>query len=127
MAYTDPISLLDNAAASQSFTRQSSQLAGSDWIENDATLLDIRKIVLRHSNAGASVVKGGKPIRRHLAQFIHEKWNATLGKTERCALNVTLTIDPGASFSTTEIYHLRSFAKEFLTTTNVDKMLRDET
>lgn len=127
MAFTDPIALNDNAAASQSFVRQSGLLGGSDWVENDATLADTRRIVIRHSNAGASVQKGAKSVRRHLTQFVHEKYNATLGKTEKCTLNVTLTIDPGASFTTTNMYDLRAFAVNFLSTTNLDKLVRDET
>jgi hypothetical protein len=127
MAYTDPIVLIDNATANQTFVRQSSQKDGSDWIENDATIALTRRIVIRHSNAGASVVKGSKPIRRHLVQFTHEAWNATLGKTEKATLNVTLTNDPGTAITAAQIYDLRSFAREFLTAANIDKMLRDET
>jgi len=127
MAYTDPISLFDNAAAAQSFVRQSNQKDGSDWIENDSTVALTRRIVIRHSNAGTSVVKGSKPIRRHLVQFTHEAWNATLGKTEKATLNVTLTNDPGTAITAAQLYDLRAFAVNFLTTANIDKMVRDET
>lgn len=127
MAYADPITVADNAAANQTFTLQSRQSAGSDWVESDATPTDMRKIVFRNSNAGASVAKGAKPVRRHLVQFSHEKWNSTLGKTEKAILNVTLTVDPGASFTTTNIYDLRAFAENFLSNTTIDQMLRDET
>lgn len=127
MAFTDPISLNDNAAAAQSFTRQTFVQQGSDWIESDATVASTRRIIIRHSNAGASVIKGGKPLRRHLVQFVQEAWNATLGKTEKATLNLTLTVDPGRSAITdTNLYDLRSFAKEWLTTANIDKVLRDE-
>jgi hypothetical protein len=127
MAFTDPIVLADNAAANQSFTLQSKTQNGSDYIENDATGTDQRKIVIRHTNAGPSVVKGAKPVRRHLVQFTHEKLNATLGKIEKITLNVTLTTDPGASgLVAADIYHVRAFAANFLTTTNIDKLIRDE-
>lgn len=127
MAFTDPQSLNDNSAAAQSFVRQDVLQGGSNWIENDATGTLIRKISFRHSNAGASVLKGGKPVRRHLVQFTHEAFNATLGKWDKATLNVTLTTDPGGGVITpTNIYDLRAFAVAFLTTGNIDKLMRDE-
>lgn len=128
MAFTDPITLADNSAANQTFTRQTFAPTGSDWVETDATVADTRRIIIRHTNAGPSVVKGSKPIRRHLIQFTHEAWNATLGKTERATLNATLTVDPARSEITdAHLYDLGNFAAEFLTVTaNIDKLLRDE-
>jgi len=73
------------------------------------------------------VVKGSKPIRRHLVQFVHEKWNSDLGKTEKCVVNATITNDPGSTFTSTDLLHLVMFAREFLTSTRVAQLLRDET
>lgn len=126
MAFSDPITANDNAAVLQTFTQTGMLQNGSDWVENDATAASTRRLVLRHSNAGASVAKGASPIRRHLQQWTHEKYNATLGKTEKLTFNLTVTQDPGASFTSTDIYDLLAFVKNFSTTGNLDKMLRNE-
>jgi len=127
MAYSDPLVLKDNAAVNQNFVVQSRLQGGVDYIEDDATTTDRRRISIRHSNAGPSVVKGSRPVRRHLFQVIHDKWNSTLGKQEKATLNITLTTDPGASITTAEILHLAAFGAEFLTLdANVEKLLRDE-
>lgn len=127
MAFADPITLADNAAANQTFTRQSAQQNGSDWIETDATLGQARTITIRHSNAGTSVAKGAGAIRRHLVQFALTQYNSTLGKQEKAVLNLTLTVDPGSSIAASDLYHLMAFAKNFLSSANVDKLVRDET
>lgn len=127
MAFTDPITLNDSAAVLQTFTRQSSFAGGSDWVENDATLTEFRKISIRHTNAGPSATKGGKPLRRHFVQFSHEKYNATLGKMEKFTCNVTYTVDPQAALTLTNLRDVQAFAKNFATTTVLDQMIRDET
>lgn len=128
MALTDPITLNDHSAVLKSFVLQNRGPGGSDYVESTATATDMRKIVIRHSNAGASIVKGSKPVRRHLIQFTDEEWNSTLGKTEKATVNVTITVDPGAAgISTLEIQDLVSFAKDFLSDTRLAQMIRDET
>jgi hypothetical protein len=127
MAYADPISLPNHAATDQDFTITSRLQNGSDWVETDATPTDMRTMSIRHSNAGPSVAKGANPIRRHLVQFVHSKWNDSLAKTEKLVLNVTMTVDPGSSFTTTNQQDLVAFANGFFTDTNLAKLLRDET
>jgi len=128
MAFADPITLNDSNAVpvAQSFTRQFTAQGGSDWVENDATPSLTRKIVMRHSNAGPSTVKGAKPVRRHLVQFTLDKWNATSGKTEKAVVNTTITVDAASSITVGEIEDLTTFAAGFLTDANVEKLLRDE-
>lgn len=126
MAFTDPISVNDNSAALQGFTRTGYNPNGSDWVENDATATDVRSLVIRHSNVGSSATPGGKPLRRHLVQFVHSKWNASLGKTEKFVMNLTFTVDPQSALTTTNQYDILAFVKNFLTTTNFDKLVRDE-
>lgn len=127
MAFTEPYSVNDNSATLQSFTRTGSLPTGSDWVENDATSSNRRSMKVRHSNVAASKTPGGKPVRRHLLQFVHEKWNATINKWESATINVTLTVDPQSSITAAEIYDLMAFEKNSLTTTIVDKLIRDET
>jgi hypothetical protein len=129
MAFTDPIVLADSnpiSPANQTFTRQFTAQGGSDWIENDAIPSLVRKIVMRHSNAGPSTVKGAKPVRRHLVQFTLDKWNATTAKTEKAVVNCTITVDAASSITVAEIEDLSTFAANFLTDGNVEKLLRDE-
>lgn len=125
MAFAD-LTLGNYAEVNQSFVIQSQLPGGVDFIEDDATIGDTRRISIRHSNAGPSVVKGGKPIRRHLVQMTHEKWNADLGKTEKLVMNMTITNDPTTTFSETNIRDLWTFMVNFITDTNVKKLLRDE-
>jgi hypothetical protein len=127
MAFADPIIVADHAAANQNFTGRSSMQGGSDWIEDDATLTDQRQLSIRHSNAGPSVLKGQTPIRRHLVQFQHVKYDSTIGKNVKMVLNTTLTIDPGAGFTTLEQQNLVAFTKNFFTDANLAKLIRDET
>jgi hypothetical protein len=126
MAFTDPIVLADQLAANQTFTQTGMSKDGSYWIENDATGTDQRKLAILHSNAGASLIKGGPPARRHLFQIQHAKWNSTLGKTELATLNTTLTLDPTSSFSTANLYDLAAFLRNFYTSGNLDKLIRNE-
>lgn len=127
MAFTDPITLNDSSAVLQTFTRTSSFAGGSDWVENDGTMGDLRKISIRHTNAGPSATKGAKPLRRHFVQFVHEKWNAALGKTEKATFNVTITVDPSSALTTTNLRDLQAFLKNFQTSGILDQLLRDET
>lgn len=128
MAYADPLTLNDSAPLAHNFTKQQSVPNGSDWIDGASTATDVTKILIRHSNAGTSIVAGQKPIRRHLVQFTREIWNATLGKTEKMTLNVTLTVDPGTSFTETNRDDLEAFAANFLLSdTFTDRLMRDET
>lgn len=127
MAFVEPILLDDNAVVEKEFALQGRSQFGSDWIESSSTPTDMRRVIIRHSNAGASIVKGAKPIRRHLVQFVHEKFNSTLNKTEKVVVNVTLTVDPGSSFVTSDLHHLVEFARNFLTDSNTEKLIRDET
>lgn len=126
MAFTDPIVLADQLAANQTFTGTGNVQNGSYWVENDATNADRRELAILHSNAGAGLIKGGPPLRRHLFQVKHSKWNAGLGKTEIATLNTTLTIDPTSSFSTANLYDLAAFLRNFYTSGNLDKLLRNE-
>lgn len=126
LAFTDPISLNNNAGVAQGFTRTGQVQAGSDWTEDDATNSNQRRIIIRHRKGGKSVAKGAGFVKQHLSQFTHEKYNATLGVMEKMTLNVTLQIDPGTTFTNTDIYDLRAFAVNFYTTGNVDKIIRDE-
>jgi hypothetical protein len=125
MAFSD-LTLADADGTNQSFVVQQRFAGGVDFIESDATVDSTRKIAVRHSNAAPSVLKGARPARRHLAQFTQEDYNATLGKTEKTTLNVTLVVDPGASITEDELFHLRAFLVNFLTEANVSKLLRDE-
>lgn len=127
MAFAEPIVLANASAVNQNFVLQSRFKDGSDWIEDDATSTLTRRLSIRHSNAGPSVQKGFKPIRRHLVQMVEEKWNATLGKQEKVTLNLTVTVDPGSSVTVGEVYDLRAFMDSFLNNSNLDKLLRDET
>lgn len=127
MAFADPIVLADHAAANQNFTGRSSFQGGSDWVEDDATLSDQRTLSIRHTNAGPSVAKGQSPVRRHLVQLVHTKYDSTLGKNVKMTFNGTLTIDPGAGFTTTEQQNIVSFGTKFWTDTNLAKVIRDET
>lgn len=128
MAFTDPIALDDSASVEQSFVLQSRQKDGSEWIESDATAGNVRRISIRHSNAGPSIQKGAKPVRRHLVQFSQETLNTTLGKTEKLVVNLTITNDPGSTLDNTEAAHLLAFVKGIIESSNfVDKILRDET
>lgn len=127
---TDPLQLKDFADSTQGFTRISSLQGGSDWVEDDATISDKRTIAVRHSNAGKSSVKGGPPLRRHLMQFTHSKWNATLGITEKLVANVTFTCDPSTSFDTTDYADIGAFISNAFgngAETILDQLLRDET
>lgn len=127
MAFTDPITMNDNSSVLQTFTRTGQIQNGSDWVENDSILTDKRSILLRHSNAGPSKIKGAKPLRRHLVQMIHEKWNSTLGITDKATLNLTVTVDGASTITSTDLYNMLAMVKNFLTTGNLDKILRDET
>lgn len=128
MAFDNTLTLVDFSEANQNFVAQSRLQGGVDYIESDATAESTRRLSIRHTNAGASVLgKGAKPIRRHLVQFTHEKWNSELGKTEKATVNVTITVDPGASITTTEKRDLIAFAISLIgETANQDRLLRDE-
>jgi hypothetical protein len=130
MAFSDPITVLDRTATGKDFVLQSRTLNGSDYVEETASASDQRKILVRHQNAGPSVQKGAKAIRRHLVQFVDERYNATLGKQERAVLNVTLTIDPGSSAALTGngLADLAAFASNFFDPSGdtLEKLLRDE-
>lgn len=128
MAFTEPITLADYDNADVDFVLQSRLKDGSEWIESDAGPNNIRRISIRHSNAGPSIQKGSKPVRRHLFQFVQEKLNTTLGKTEKLTVNLTITNDPGSELDNTEARHLLSFVRRLVETTDFDgKALRDET
>lgn len=112
---TDPLTLEDAAAAGQDFTRISTTLGGSDWVEDDADVADTRRMIIRHSNAGASVNgKQAPPIRRHLVSFVHEKWNEESAKTEKAVINFTITHDPSTTFTAGNLNDLCSFAAQML-------------
>jgi hypothetical protein len=129
MAFTDPIGLNDSVAALQNFTKISQIGGRSEWVENDATAINRRRLIIQHQNAGTSVAKGQTPIRRHSVQMIHERYNATLGKMEKLTQNWSWTVDPGASSITaTDIADQLAFMKNFFpNTATLDKLLRDET
>lgn len=127
MAFDNTLTLTNNGAESESFVAQSRLQGGVDYIDVTSTAANTRKLSIRHTNAGPSVIKGGKPVRRHLVQMVQEKWNSTLGKTERATVNVTITVDPGASITLAEQQDLIAMASNFVDVdANVEKLLRDE-
>lgn len=129
MAFTDPIVLNDDAGppVPQTFVLASRLQNGSDWVEDDATAAEVRRLSIRHSNAGPSTAKGQAPIRRHLVQFTHEKYNATTLKIEKLVMNITYTIDPGATLTLQNQKDIAAFGRNFFSAANLAKLLRDET
>jgi hypothetical protein len=131
MAFADPIVLNDDTPitpVAQNFVLASRLLNGSEWIEDDASgTTDVRRLSIRHSNAGPSTAKGQFPVRRHLFQVTHEKYNATTLKIEKVVVNVTITVDPGASITVQNQKDALAFARNFVTGANLLKLLRDET
>lgn len=128
MAFTDPIVLADNTPTNQNFTRTVTLASGgSDWIEDDASASLERKLVMRHSTAGPSSVKGAVPRQRHLIQFTHREFSAITGLQELFKINLTVEDDPGGSqITTTEKQHMYAFVRSFLTDANMAKVLRAE-
>lgn len=127
MAFTDPIVLQDNAAANQNFTRRTGiTILGSDWVEDDATASNERTLAIRHSKAGPSVTPGAPPKQRHLLQFQLRKYNSLIAKVEQFGINLTFIDDASSSITAAEKYHVLAFAKNILTTGNLDKILRGE-
>lgn len=118
---------LPDISGSQVFNLQGFVPNGADYIEDDSSPTLTRRVAIRHSNAGASIVKGQTPIRRHLLQLKYEAWNADLGKTEVMIGNLTITKDPGSTFATSDVRNLCAQLKEFLDDdAMVDRLLRDE-
>lgn len=126
MAFSDPITLADSESSNQSFTRQTSVQNGSNWVESDSTIDDTRTLIIRHSNAGKSVVKGAPPLQRANVAFQHAKFNSTLGVTEKAVINVNITFDSASSFLAGDFNDLAAFARNFFTETNLAKLMRKE-
>lgn len=125
MAFADTITVQDAAAADKVFVLQSRFNGGADYIWDGSTASLTERLKIRHSNVGSSVVKGQKPVRRHLVQFIAEKFNTDLGKTETVTTNVTITVDPGSTLTAEPEKH-RAFVESFLSTTTMAQLIRDE-
>jgi hypothetical protein len=128
MALGSTIALADSAASVQTFNLIGYIPNGADYIEDDSTADLRRTISVRHSNVGKSQVKGREPVKRHLVQFIHNEYNATLGITEKFTINLTITKDAGSTqISSTEEGHVVAFAKNFLASaTLMPALLRGE-
>jgi len=124
MAFADSISLSDGTNT-RVFVLQSRLNGGCDYIWDGSTAALTRRLKIRHTNVGASVVKGQRPVRRHLAQLITESFNTDLGKTESVTTNYTLTVDPGSTLTTAPEDH-RKLMEDFLTTTSIAQLVRDE-
>lgn len=126
MAFTDPITLADSSAANQSFTVKSSGVDSRYYIENDAALTDQRYLSIRHSDAG-KVNGNALPLRRHNVTLGRNKLNTTTGKNEKFTSNFTFVVDPQANFTETDCLDIVTMLKNFITSTNFSKLLRDET
>jgi hypothetical protein len=127
MAFADPLVLVDNAAVNQNFTRKVTLASGgSDWVEDDATAALERTLVMRHSTAGPSVVKGAVPRQRHLTQFLYRKFSAITGLTETFKVNLTIEDDPSSSITLADKEHILAFVRSFATSANLPKILRAE-
>jgi hypothetical protein len=125
MAFTDPIVLADYAAANKSFNRGGFIPQGCQYIESTATPSDKRLLTIKHTTSGLGPNKS--PISRHLVQISHEKWNATLGKTEKLVMNLTITLENSSSFSANpNQYDILTFLKNWISTANYDKLIRGE-
>jgi ribosomal protein L16 Arg81 hydroxylase len=100
---------------------------GADYIDATSTAALTRRLLIRHSNAGASLIKGQKPIRRHLVQAITEMFNEDLGKTEKITANFTFTVDPAHTFTDQQIEDPGVFLSNFIIgSNNMARLLRDE-
>lgn len=132
MALTDPITLVNEQAVDTDFVRVSTYKDASDWVSEITPGSDVIKLSIRHANAGASIVKGAKPARRHLLQLRREKWNSTLGKTEIMTVNLTMTHDPASSLTSQDLRNILWMAcYKFGTAAGsnafADSLIRDET
>jgi len=126
MAFTDPLSLNNNAAVSKSFNRKSTGIGVSEAIEAGSTVSDRTLMKIAHTKAGKGAA-AGTVVDRHLLQFQRAKFNSTIGADELMTINVTLTIPSSSGLTSTDTYDLCAYVKNFLTTTaNIDRLVRGE-
>jgi hypothetical protein len=123
MALADPVVLNDNGAVARSFYNVQVTLDGTKRIDSFPTLPTVRTMSVKHSTMGS--VKGGDIADRHLLQFTYSV-NDAAGKAQLLTLNCTLAVPRSTSIVRADVDHLIAFAKNFLITANVDKLLRGE-
>lgn len=119
MSFDSTVTLKNAAAANVSMLRLAADLVKSKYIDGASALATPRTMEITHT-----VATSPNGVDRHLLKFQKVALD-TLSKPQTLTMNVTLNV-PRQGIVRVDVDDLIAMCKEFWTTGNVDKMLRNE-
>jgi acyl CoA:acetate/3-ketoacid CoA transferase len=126
MAFTDPILLNVTGADDPNYTKTGMGPTFSTWVDNDPPAGVRREMQIRHSKVGKPNTLGAVQ-QRHLVQFKHSQFNATLGKDEIMIVNLTISLPTTSDISAANQLIMTESVSQFLATSGfVAQLLRNE-